>query len=274
MSVKCKICDSVSLKIFDAQILGKYRVNYFKCTKCYFIQTENPYWLEEAYESPIATMDVGLLQRNIDLRNQVSPILNLLEDRAKCFLDYGGGYGVFVRLMRDKGFNFYLFDKYTENLFAKYFELKDCEVEKFTAVTAFEVFEHLKDPLIDINEMFSYSDVLVFSTEIQANSIIRNVDDWWYFAPESGQHISLYHYESLMKVGELTKSILYSNNFNLHILSKTPLVRDPFNDSGIINYGFFNRIIRSIGNRTGKVKVTPRPSLLMSDFEYYKSKYK
>ncbi len=38
------------------------------------------------------------------------------------FLDYAGGYGVFTRLMRDIGFDFYWHDPYTQNLFANGFE--------------------------------------------------------------------------------------------------------------------------------------------------------
>jgi len=45
--MNCKICSSNSSHIFSHDVLKKYNVKYFKCENCGFIQTENPYWLEE-----------------------------------------------------------------------------------------------------------------------------------------------------------------------------------------------------------------------------------
>ena len=38
-------------------------------------------------------------------------------------VDYGGGYGLLVRLMRNSGFDFYRYDPYCANFFAKGFEV-------------------------------------------------------------------------------------------------------------------------------------------------------
>ena len=59
------------------------------------------------------------------------------------FLDYGGGSGLFVRLMREKGFNFYYYYKYSLNIFAKGFEVDLKNNFSFEVITVFEVFEHL-----------------------------------------------------------------------------------------------------------------------------------
>ncbi len=37
-------------------------------------------------------------------------------------MDFGAGHGVFVRMMRDKGFDFFWNDIYCKNLYAKDFE--------------------------------------------------------------------------------------------------------------------------------------------------------
>jgi transcription initiation factor TFIIIB Brf1 subunit/transcription initiation factor TFIIB len=58
--MKCKICESESFYFANANILNKYNAAYFKCTNCGFVQTEEPYWLEEAYSQPIAETDSGL----------------------------------------------------------------------------------------------------------------------------------------------------------------------------------------------------------------------
>jgi len=99
--MKCKICRSNSNKIFNAIIINKYKIDYFKCDNCGFLQVEEPYWLEEAYKSPINDSDTGLLERNIYLSRKVSVILYFLFKKDGNYLDYGGGYGIFTRLMRD-----------------------------------------------------------------------------------------------------------------------------------------------------------------------------
>ncbi|MFM6453388.1 MAG: methyltransferase domain-containing protein, partial [Planktothrix sp.] len=115
--MKCKVCDSQSNYFATAQILNKYDINYFQCLNCGFVQTEEPYWLEEAYSNAIAMSDVGLVFRNLMFSDLTSTLIFNFFDHNSKFLDYGAGYGLFVRLMRDKGFNFYGFDKFCKNLF-------------------------------------------------------------------------------------------------------------------------------------------------------------
>ena len=49
-NVHCKVCGSISCKFDNAKVLNKYNVKYFQCSNCGFVQTENPYWLAEAYK--------------------------------------------------------------------------------------------------------------------------------------------------------------------------------------------------------------------------------
>ncbi|MDM9385349.1 methyltransferase domain-containing protein [Chlorogloeopsis sp. ULAP01] len=80
------------------------------------------------------------------------------------FLDVSGGYGLLTRLMRDIGFDCYTTDKYCQNLFAKAFEPTD----KFEAdaLFAFEVLEHIENPLKFLSKIFMKSGckTLIFST--------------------------------------------------------------------------------------------------------------
>ena len=263
----CKICGNDVKKIFDANILNKYMVEYFKCHDCEFIQTEEPFWLEAAYASPIAFLDVGLLFRNNTLAQIVPSIFDVLDGPNAKYLDYGGGYGVFVRLMRDKGYNFFLSDKYAKNLFAQYFELKDAGVEnRFTCLTAFELFEHLVNPIEEIKEMFKFSDTVLFSTELQPVTTINSIDDWWYFVPEGGQHVSLYSLRSLEQLKEHFKCYLYSNKINLHILSKKSLQKDPFETKIIKPISFQEKLFSKFFKPKQTEKSPVRTSLLQKDF--------
>jgi len=216
----CKICSSQSDDLFKAKVLNKYEVTYYKCPDCGFIQTEEPFWLKEAYESAISSADTGIVSRNIVDARMAGSIISCFFNRKEKFLDYGGGYGLFVRLMRDKGFDFYRFDKYSENLFARCFDINDLNIKNgFELITAFEVFEHLNSPLEEIKEILSCGTSILFSTELQPVSPIKSIEDWWYFSPDSGQHVSIYSKQSLISLAVKLGCNLYSNGKNIHLLT-------------------------------------------------------
>src|SRR5437870_10002677 len=113
----CKICNNPAKKVFEKLILQKYPADYYECTSCGFMQTSEPVWIEEAYSSAITSLDIGLLGRNLQFSTEVSAIIDVCFPESKIMLDYAGGYGVFVRLMRDLGYDFYRQDPYCENIF-------------------------------------------------------------------------------------------------------------------------------------------------------------
>ena len=150
--IACKICSSKTEKVFKAQVLGKYDIQYYQCPNCLFLQTENEYWLNEAYESSMNISDTGVMTRNIMLALKSSLVIHFLFDRKGKFLDYAGGWGILTRLMRDIGFDFYWYDPYTKNELARGFEgkLKD----KYEVLTIFEAFEHFQDPHKELKRYF------------------------------------------------------------------------------------------------------------------------
>ncbi len=213
----CKICSTKSEPFSQAEILNKYSIQYYKCPDCGFIQTEEPYWLAEAYSEVINRSDIGLLTRNIELSKTTNVILTLLFDKRKKFLDYGAGYGVFVRLMRDLGFDFYWMDKYSDNIFAKDFEAK--QTERYELLTAYEVYEHLVQPFEEVENMLKFSDNILFSTYLVPASNPKP-EEWWYYALDHGQHISLYTKKSLEVIAKKFNLNFYTNGKNLHLFSK------------------------------------------------------
>lgn len=214
--MNCKICNSKSIPLDTTIILNKYIVQYYSCNYCGFIQTETPYWLEEAYSSAIARSDIGLISRNIKLSYFCSALIPIFSNRNRQFIDYGGGNGMFVRMMRDNGFEFFWQDMYASNQFAEGFEAT--LGNKFSLLTAFEVFEHLPQPLEVIADMFNYSDTLIFTTRLLPRWNIKP-NEWWYFTPDTGQHISLYSIESLEVIAKKFNVQLSSNGISLHVLS-------------------------------------------------------
>lgn len=263
MQIQCNICSQPSSYLFSGLVLNKYSVKYFKCKSCGFIQTEQPYWLNEAYEKPITALDLGYVSRNLYYADYLSSFLlksYIHFNLDAQFLDYGGGYGMFVRLMRDKGFDFYREDMYCENLFANYFDVKNLtEKTNFDLLTCFEVFEHLENPYADIDKMLDYSHTIFFSTTLQPEIKLTSTNDWDYFAPETGQHISFYTLSSLRFIAKKYGLNLYSNANITHILTDKDL-DDSCLDISYKRLSFSRKLKRKI---IGAKDYLPRKSSLL-----------
>jgi Methyltransferase domain len=203
----------------SATIRGKYQINYLSCSACDFIQTEDPFWLKEAYAEPINRSDVGYVSRNLLFSKVTKAIIVLFFNRKARFVDYGGGWGLFVRLMRDLGYDFWRSDKYCPNLFAPDYEVAEGNIEPFELLTAFEVFEHLPDPMDEIQAMLKQSNNIFFSTLLQP-SVRPSPTDWWYYGLEHGQHVSFYTKASLQAMARKLNLHLSTDGVLFHLLSK------------------------------------------------------
>jgi len=247
--IKCKICNSSTRQVFTSKILKKYDVKYFKCDSCGYLFTEKPFWLDEAYSRSINLSDTGLLDRNIYFSKVLSVLIYFFFDKNGIFLDYAGGYGVFTRLMRDVGFDFYWHDPYTKNLFANGFEKELKSDLKFELLTAFEVFEHLVDPKEEIEKMIGYTDTIVFSTELMPQEI-PIPKDWWYYGFNHGQHISFYTKKTFYTLANLF-NLNYHNVNGIQILTKRK-----FNSTLLVlmkklrNFGLYQIVKKSVKSKT------------------------
>ncbi len=217
--MECKICSSKTSLFGSAVLLNKHRVQYFRCNLCGFLQTEEPYWFHEAYCEAIARTDVGLVTRNLTFSQITQALISLFFDSDGKFLDYGGGYGLLVRVMRDKGFDFYWYDKWCENLFAKTFEASEAGTQTFELLTAFEVFEHLNHPLDELREMLRFSKNILFSTELLPVHA-PPLEKWPYYSLEHGQHVSFYTHSSLSTLAKRLDVHLYSDGRFLHLFTE------------------------------------------------------
>jgi len=215
----CKICDVTSKVIFKALILNKYEIEYYQCPNCGFVQTENPYWLEEAYKNPMNYTDTGIMLRNQRFSKVTTSLIILFFDKKKKFLDYAGGYGVFTRIMRDIGFNFFWSDPYTINALSRGFEQEKSTVYHVT--TTFESFEHFLDPISEVQKILDISENIIFSTELVPEPLPK-INEWWYYGAEHGQHIALHTKKSLQIIAKKF-GLHYYNISNLHMFSRKKL---------------------------------------------------
>jgi Methyltransferase domain len=196
----CPICTGSRRERFQARLLGKYNVCYFYCDSCGLLQTEEPYWLDEAYSIAIADTDTGLVSRNLDLADRVACLLYFCFDPGARYLEFAGGYGLLTRLLRDKGFDFYWHDPYCQNVFARGFEWDPLKgTSSCHAVTAFEVIEHVWDPAAFIRNALevAHAKTIIFSTLLYEGEP-PSPEEWWYYSLSTGQHISFFRRETLL----------------------------------------------------------------------------
>lgn len=219
--MNCRICSADTKIAFREEVLNKHNVVYFQCNNCGYLFTEEPYWLNEAYESAINISDTGIIFRNTQFSKICSVIIDLYFNRNGKFLDYAGGYGLFTRIMRDIGFDFYWIDKYSQNLLARGFEYDENKKDNLEVVTAFEVFEHFVDPVKELEQIFKYGKNIIFSTELLPDPLPKP-DEWWYYGFTHGQHVSFYSKKSLMILGRKYGLNFYSMK-GIHIFTQEKL---------------------------------------------------
>jgi hypothetical protein len=250
--------------LFDARVLGKYDVPFFRCPESGLIQTPEPRWLQEAYQTAITATDVGLLSRNIQNRASTSWSLSFLGLEKGPYLDLGGGYGVFARLMRDEGFDYNTTDPYCENTFAKGHE----PGPGFTAqaLSAFEVFEHITDPLSFVSDAFARYQcrTIVFSTLVHDEQNVPGLD-WWYWCFETGQHITFYSRRSLALLAEKLGCHAFSLSDEFHVITDRPLSR-------FQRLVLANKHVRKFYNKRTHKRRRGRRSLTISDYEAAREK--
>lgn len=211
----CPICASERSVAFSATVLAKYQSEYLKCGVCGFLGARDPIWLEEAYKSAIADVDTGVLARARDLEPRLTCILRPLWKEGAVFADVGAGYGVLVRAMRDVGLDFRWSDLHCANLLARGFELG---TERCQAITAVEVLEHAVDPVAFLGEALhgTGASVAVLTTELLPEPV-PDPASWWYYAFETGQHVSFFERRTLELLAKKLGLRLRTRR-NLHVL--------------------------------------------------------
>ena len=203
----CRCCkEKLKKQLFSAEILKK-EIAYFECDNCGYVQTEEPFWLKDAYSSAINNSDTGIMSRNLYNVSLVLATLTLMKSRSSSVVDYAGGHGFLVRLLRDIGVDAFWSDPYCENLVARGFEFEN--KNKAELVTAFESFEHFLNPFDEMNKLLEIAPNILLTTNIIADPAPKPAD-WWYYGLDHGQHIGFYRLRTLQYL---------ANKFNLHLIS-------------------------------------------------------
>lgn len=110
-------------------------------------------------------------------------------------LDYGGGNGKLAALLRQAQWDSASYDPFPST---------DADMDnfgQFNLITAFEVFEHVPDPCVlmeNLDKLLQAGDGLVFFSTAISDGLInaRERLNWWYVAPRNG-HIGIFSTASL-----------------------------------------------------------------------------
>lgn len=245
----CRNCDGQAILAFRKLVLRRHDVGYFRCLSCGFLQTDLPNWLAEAYGTdPVSPYDIGSPWRAIRCAGMVARLINEQFDPRGSFIDYGGGTGLFVRLMRDHGFDFYRHDPYCPNIYARFFDWSDSKTESDAAdlVTCFEVFEHFVDPRAELARIAALSDTIFLTTCLQPPA--EDLPNWQYLVPECGQHVAFHTEESLRRLASQFGYRLVTDGCATHVLSKRALEFDPghYFSPSLNRLSLFGRMVRKV----------------------------
>lgn len=254
----CPVCGQPERQpLFTQRLLQRHDVGYHLCPGCGLIQTDPPHWLDEAYTQAIADTDTGLLQRNLDNVRFLNFFLQAAVDPDGQVVDIAGGYGVLTRLLRDRGFRAYRSDKYCANLFAQGHEPP--EGLQAEALLAFEVLEHVTDPVAFVAEAFERyrCRTLVLSTQTYGAEVPP--PGWWYYATETGQHISFFQRRTLERVAERLGCAYTRIHDGMHLFTLRPL-------PGLLRRVLTSRKLRNAAQAWYWLR-RRRPTLLWSDHE-------
>lgn len=194
----CRLCGARSGFWNSNLLLNRYDISYYLCSECGSLETEQPYWLDHAYDVTGIGDDLGAGQRTIDLMLKTSALLDriTLPASVEC-IDFGGGLGLFTRLMRDRGFNFLSYDRYARSYFSDRHSLTSMADRSPAVVTAFEVVEHFPDPARDLQQLFDSRPALVIvTTELFTGQDLT----WPYLADETGQHVFFYSPKAMTRI--------------------------------------------------------------------------
>jgi len=261
MNPPCNICNAATVGHAQAVYRKRHGACLLRCSNCGFLFVEKPYWLAEAYAEPINSSDTGYVWRNLWARDIIRECIESHLNPAGTFLDYAAGYGLFVRLMRDAGYDFRWADLYCQNLFARGFEASNPLTGPFEAVTAFEVFEHLTNPAEELEKLLAITSCLIFGTKLVPEPAPQ-IKEWWYYGLEHGQHIAFYTRKSLELLAGRFDCQLVTDGADLHVLSKKSIPPEFFCQSKISRWRFWARPVSRL----------TRVSLTSSDHDFIAKK--
>jgi hypothetical protein len=220
---QCRLCGG-TIRLKFSRHGADVKVDYFQCSTCECLQTEEPYWLPQAYNVDIPQIDAFAVERALSCRNIIWCLFKIcdISPQDDKLLDWGGGQGLLARMLRDVGIDAYLYDRYDKNVYACSFDFsKDAY---YKVATSLEVWEHFDNPRANIDEFFSLnSEFFLVST----CRYCGQDENWPYLGEVKDQHVFFYSDKSLEWIATTYgyKVALFPSDFVLFYKNSIPKIR-------------------------------------------------
>ena len=222
-NANCPICTTPSNGLFHVLVQGEKKVELNSCPNCEFAFYPDQNWISHSFSDELNALDVGATDRTIIAADYLSVVLKSLKLANGRFLDYGGGYGLLSRIMRDRGFNFENHDPFTKQIFPTSGLTSSNPLEqKYDAVTLIEVALHFEDPLQEFKKLLELSDNVLFTAVLTDKKLDS---DWWYLSPETGQHIALFSRKTLEEIADKLGVHVTSDGKFFHVFHRKELTQ-------------------------------------------------
>jgi hypothetical protein len=261
---RCLNCDAPAMRrVRSVTVLRDQPAALEHCSACDFLGLADPHWLTRAYATPFFG-DTGYVQRNLEQARFMRLLLAVhatLRGNGRLYraCDLGTGLGLFPRLMRDHGYDFWGTDAYAEMLLIRPFVDPP---EPPPILTAFEVIEHVASLPRFLAASVRGAELLVCSTLLRPDGEVPP-PTWWYYAHELGQHISFHSRRSFreaLRGAGLPETSLISVTDALHVCVFAPDWRLPVAIAARLHR---SPLLRPVGAALTRLRA--RPSLTWPD---------
>lgn len=199
-------------------------IYYFLCENCHFCFAPEIYtWDIATFASKIyndSYIDIDPDYVSARPRANADSLLKLFGKQKNLFrhLDYGGGSGLLSQLLREKQWQSSSYDPFYNT------QQTIEQLGQFDLITAYEVFEHVPDVkklMANLSALLSKNGIILFSTLVSDEHLVKNQRiNWWYAAPRNG-HISLFSKASLSILARDNGFSLGSFSVGFHAMWKT-----------------------------------------------------
>ena len=192
-----------------------------RCAECSFQFVAEPRWLADTFSSQLHRMDVGSVDRSSLVAQFVLGLMTIGRARRRWrVLDIGGGDGLLVRLLRDRGVDARFSDPYTSPIYDVGPEVE--ATDRFELGVMSEVALHLTDPVGEFRAAIDRCDRLLFTAVVPPDPIPAY---WWYLMPTTGQHVAFYPVSAIERIARELGCHWCSDGKFFHLISREPIPR-------------------------------------------------
>lgn len=197
--MQCSLCGSLSLRLISHQFVKNRR--FFHCQDCdlIFVPEQDQSSIEQEKNRYLdhqnSTQDDGYEKF---LMQVVQPILDVTPEKVRAslqVLDYGcGQFASLSKILNKNGFRTKYFDPYF---------LNDTDIfkQKWDLVFSTEVWEHFRNPRIEIEKIFQLlnsSGRIAIITQLHH---VENFYNWWY--PRDFTHVAFYSEKTIQYISRI-----------------------------------------------------------------------